>query len=99
MIDGHTIDPARGDPFTDLVSIGLVDPGRIRPILLRDRIRNSRARVAAVVPGRARQTGQDQRLPLRSRDQRQLPDEVVLGVEESDGSVVVGVAAGSCSLI
>jgi hypothetical protein len=51
------------------------------------------------MPRRSSDPCKFERLPLRPRDRRQLSDEVVLGVEESDRSVVGRFTTGSCSLI
>ena len=99
VVHGMALGPARVDPFCDLRTVRVANSRRIGTVLLRHRIHNIRARVAAILPRRSRQASQGQRLPLRSGDRRQLPDESVLGVEESPGSGVVGLPAGSCSLI
>ena len=56
------------------------------------------ARVRAVVPRRARQADDLQRAPLGAR-RGQLGNEGALGAEELDGSVVGGIASGSCSFL
>ncbi len=99
MVHGVLRRPPGKDQLTDASLIGSTDPRLIRPLDLRDRLGDTFPRVLPVMPRRPGQTRQLQRLSLRAGNRDQVSDEVVLGGQESDGSVLVRGAVGSCSLI
>lgn len=99
MVDRVPRLPAGVYPLSDHRFIVGVDPRRVGAILLRDRLGDSRSWLAAIMPGRARNPGEFERLALRSGRGRQLGDEIVFGDDELDGSLLVGTESGASPLI
>lgn len=64
MVHRDTVDPARGDPCSDLSSLPIADPRLIRPVLLRHLDSNADPWMASVMPGRPGHAGEFERLPL-----------------------------------
>lgn len=88
MVHGDLIGPASQNVLRYPVTVPGADPRFIGPLRLAERVLDAFAGVLPVMPGRARNTGGLEGLPLRPGELRQLPDEEVLGFDEPFGSFV-----------